>query len=158
MSEAWNKERNEFFWRNLNPMNNFSLPFLADKVLECGSVFSRRRCQRKLQRDLNLSHLHSSRGLAAFVIFVYNRGRQISPTTQATPTELWRDRWHSWSFAAASSYVQLFKSQSYFNTAKISLLRGFCCVVTLRSSSDKNGCVEKDYARISNDESVLCGD
>ena len=34
-----------------------------------GSVFSRRRCQRKLQRDLNLSHLHSSRGLAAFVIF-----------------------------------------------------------------------------------------
>ena len=32
MSEAWNKERNEFFLRDLNCMINSSLAFLADKV------------------------------------------------------------------------------------------------------------------------------
>ena len=32
MSEAWNKESNELFLRDLNCMNNSSLAFLADKV------------------------------------------------------------------------------------------------------------------------------
>ena len=32
MSEAWNKERNEFFLPDSNCMNNSSLAFLADKV------------------------------------------------------------------------------------------------------------------------------
>ena len=32
MSEAWNKERSEFFLRDLNCMNNSSLAFLADKM------------------------------------------------------------------------------------------------------------------------------
>ena len=32
MSETWKKERNEFFLRDLNWMNNSSLAFLADKV------------------------------------------------------------------------------------------------------------------------------
>ena len=32
MSEAWNKESNELFLRDLNCMNNSSLAFLADKM------------------------------------------------------------------------------------------------------------------------------
>ena len=38
MSEAWNKERNEIFLRDLNGVNNSSLAFLVDKW-ECESVF-----------------------------------------------------------------------------------------------------------------------
>ena len=76
MSEAWKKERNEFFLRDLNCMNNSSLAFLADKVgmLECFFFFLRSHCQRKSQRDLYFSHLHSFRVLAAFVIFVTAAG------------------------------------------------------------------------------------
>lgn len=41
MSEAWNKERNEFFLRDLNCMNNPSLAFLVKKVgmWKCFSFF-----------------------------------------------------------------------------------------------------------------------
>ena len=89
--------------------------------------------------------------MAAFVIFVYSRGRQVPPATQATLTELRRDTLHGWSFTCTTaSYVQLYQV-SDFNTARISLLPSFFCLVTQRSSSVKNGCVEKDHARISSD-------
>lgn len=150
MPEAWNKERNEFFLRDLNCMKNSSLAFLADKVgiWEC-FFFWRSHCQRKSQRDLYFSHLHSFRVLAAFVILVYIRERQVSPATQASLTEPRRDTWHAWSFTCTTaSYVQLYQV-SHFNTAMIT--RFFFCLVTQSSSSVKNGCVEKDYARISSD-------
>ena len=119
MSEAWKKERNEFFLRDLNCMNNSSIAFLADKVAMLECFFLRSHCQRKSQRDLYFSHLHSFRVLAAFVIFVYSRGRQVPPATQATLTEPRRDTWHAWSFTCTTaSYVQLYQ-MSYFNTAGI---------------------------------------
>ena len=77
MSEAWNKERNEFFLRDLNCMNNSSLAFLADKVgmWEC-FFFLRSHCQRKSQRDIYFSHLHSFRVMATFVISAGDKSRQ----------------------------------------------------------------------------------
>ena len=135
----------------------FSFPSWQGGNVGVFFFFWRSHCQGKSQRDLYFSHLHSFRVLAAFVVFVYSCGRQVPLATQASLTEPRRDTWHAWSFTCTTaSYVQLYQV-SHFNTARISLLTDFFCLVTQSSSSVKNGCVEKDDARISSDWSVLCG-